>query len=249
MIFITLLDLSLPLNILQWVFWEVMQLPSVSVHNHFFCYYYLSHIWIQSEAHYPLHCSPSLILVHRKNSGFGNIDPNTHELREDGWVKNADDYVLSNEYYHSLVDPEWHQQFIDNVNTKVITTIEDFGEVRETTMAEFGVIDRIQWYIDPTMENVVMTGSDIALAKDCKGNLITDKYGVEGLCLCLFSELGEIDEEMDARIPEGFSTQGICPDAVSTLPFVNTYLYDNKLFHDDFAAMMDIMVCAGYVFH
>ena len=43
-------------------------------------------------------------------------------FREDGWVKDADEYKLSNEYYISLADPEWHLQFLPNgEETKVIT--------------------------------------------------------------------------------------------------------------------------------
>lgn len=184
-------------------------------------------------------------VANRFNSGFGNIDPTTHMFREDGWVKDAHKYVLSNQYYHSLVDPLWHQQHVDNSEDQKVIT--DEGEV--TNMAAFNVLDRIQWYIDPTMENVIMTGSDIALAVDCKEFLMPDKDGVEGLCLCQFSSEGEIDEELEARIPVGFEKQGNCPSADSTMPSVEKYLERNDLFHYDFAAVIDIMVNNGFVFH
>jgi hypothetical protein len=184
-------------------------------------------------------------VAHRVNSGFGNIHPETHRLREDGWVKNADDYVLSHEYYVSLADPQWHMQFLPNgEETKVIT---DEGENK--TMADFSVLPRMQWYIDPEGKNVVMTGSDISMFVDFNDFLIEDKDGVPGLVTCLFSDEGEFDVEMEERLPEGaeFVSDTLCPSATQTVPFVHEYIADNHLFHHDFAEVIDIMINNGYV--
>ena len=219
-----------------------MHLPVVSVHNHFLVPLLVTYL-DSSEAHYPF-CSPSLILGNRFNSGFGHVDPETHMFRKDGWVPNASDYVLSNKYYKSLVDPFWHMQFIDNQNTKVIT---DEGEV--TTMAAFNVPHRFQWYIDENQKNVFMTNSDIALFVDCEEHLISDIDGIPGLCMCLFSDDGEIDEELSLRIPAGVEAQGNCPSATQTVPYVQKYLNNNAAFHYDFAEAIDVMVTNGYVEH
>ena len=65
-----------------------------------------------------------------------------------------------------------------------------------TTMAAFNVPPRNQWYIDPSMKNVVMTGSDISMFVNVKDFLFDDKDGVPCLVTCLFSPEGEFDEEM-----------------------------------------------------
>ena len=116
-------------------------------------------------------------------------------------------------------------------------------------MAAFNVPPRNQWYVDPSMKNVVMTLSDISLAVDVKEFLIHDKEGVPGLVLCLFSDQGEFDEEMEERLPEGkeFVSDTICPSATDTLPFVHKYIDDNAQFHFDFATVIDMILCAGYV--
>ena len=154
-------------------------------------------------------------------------------------------YKLSNEYYVSLVEPEWHLQFLNNgEETKVIT---DEGE--NTTMAAFNVPRRNQWYIDPSMLNVVMTGSDISMWVNFEGFVFDDKDGVPGLVTCLFSEQGEFDEEMEERLPEGveFESGTICPSATETVPFVEEYIADNDQFHYDFVVAMEIIVTNGYV--
>ena len=237
-----LAERNLLLQSFQWLYWEVMVLPLVSVHNHFLVPLLVTYL-DSSEAHYPF-CSPSLILGNRFNSGFGHVDPETHMFRKDGWVPNASDYVLSNKYYKSLVDPFWHMQFIDNQNTKVIT---DEGEV--TTMAAFNVPHRFQWYLDENQKNVFMTNSDIALFVDCEEHLISDIDGIPGLCMCLFSDDGEIDEELSLRIPAGVEAQGNCPSATQTVPYVQKYLNSNVAFHYDFAEAIDVMVTNGYVEH
>lgn len=190
--------------------------------------------------------------ANRFNSGFGNIDPFNHTFRKDGWTGGntgtpaPTDMVLSNGYYVSLVNPCWHQQFLDNINTKVIV------DGVNLTMAAFNVPDRWQWYIDPDQENVIMTNSDIALHSNFENFIFEDAFGVPGVVTCLFTtECGEFEEGALARFSAAANASDVgatCPSATATMPWVEAYLGDNDGFHSDFEAAIDIMVNNGYVF-
>jgi len=156
----------------------------------------------------------SASVANRENSGFGNIG------REDGWVENASEYILSNKYFQSVKDPGWHLEFVENV---------------------LPVPNRYQWYLDPEGSGPIMTSSDMALLFDFEGYMQTDKNGVEGLVMC------SIHPDNDFEI-EGFEDIEIpaCPMAATTKEFVDLYAEDNDLFIKDFGPAMNRILNWGY---
>mmetsp|Transcript_18544 Transcript_18544/g.31549 ORF Transcript_18544/g.31549 Transcript_18544/m.31549 type:complete len:707 (-) Transcript_18544:56-2176(-) len=152
--------------------------------------------------------------VNRDNSGFGNIG------REDGWVENADEYILSNKYYQSMKNFVWELQRVENVDP---------------------VPTRYQWYFDPLDAGPIMTNSDMSLLFDFDGYMQADKNGVEGLVMCLTNPEAEFEIEglEDEDIP-------LCPMAESTKEFVDMYADDNDLFIKDFGPAMNKILNWGY---
>ena len=152
--------------------------------------------------------------VNRDNSGFGNIG------REDGWVENADEYILSNKYYQSMKNFVWELQRVENVDP---------------------VPTRYQWYFDPLDAGPIMTNSDMSLLYDFDGYMQADKNGVEGLVMCLTNPEAEFEIEglEDEDIP-------LCPMAESTKEFVDMYADDNDLFIKDFGPAMNKILNWGY---
>jgi hypothetical protein len=160
----------------------------------------------------------AVAVAQRANVGFGNIG------REDGWVDNANSYILNNRYYPSVQAPTWHQEFLNN--------------------EQFGVTNRYQWYIDPQGDHPIMLNVDIALVRDLDGFIVTDENGVEGLTLCLFTEQAEFD------IPT--STSGVHIDDVPLCPhssskgIVEEFGGDNHAFLFAFEKTLEKMVTTGY---
>ena len=160
----------------------------------------------------------AVAVAQRANVGFGNIG------REDGWVENANSYILNNRYYPSIEEPMWHQEFLNN--------------------EQFSVTNRYQWYIDPKGDGPIMLNADIALVRDLNGFIVTDENGVKGLTLCLFTEQAEFD------IPT--STSGVHIDDVPLCPhssskgIVEEFGGDNHAFLFAFEKTLEKMVTTGY---
>jgi hypothetical protein len=63
--------------------------------------------------------------------------------------------ISNNCYYHSIVEPFWHQEFLNN--------------------EQFNIKNRYQWYIDPIGVGPIMLNVDIARWKRCSQLVITRK--------------------------------------------------------------------------
>ena len=152
--------------------------------------------------------------ANRDNSGFGNIG------LEDGWVENAEEYILSNKYFKTMKNFVWELQKVENT---------------------YPVPNRHQWYFDPIDNGPIMTNSDMSLLYNFEGYIQADKHGDEGLVMCLTHPDAEFEiEGVDGEdIP-------LCPLAESTKEFVDMYADDNDLFIKDFGPAMNKILNWGY---
>jgi len=156
----------------------------------------------------------SASVARRENSGFGNLN------REDGWVENASEYILSNKYFQTMISAAWELEKVEN---------------------ELPVPDRYQWYYNPEGAGPIMTHSDLSLVYDFNGFMQTDKDGAEGLVMCITHPDAEFEIEgfEDIEIPS-------CPMAETTKEFVDLYAEDNELFIADFGPAMNRILNWGY---
>ena len=152
--------------------------------------------------------------ANRDNSGFGNIG------LEDGWVENAEEYILSNKYFKTMKNFVWELQKVENT---------------------YPVPNRHQWYFDPIDNGPIMTNSDMSLLYNFEGYIQADKHGDDGLVMCLTHPDAEFEiEGVDGEdIP-------LCPLAESTKEFVDMYADDNDLFIKDFGPAMNKILNWGY---
>jgi catalase (peroxidase I) len=156
----------------------------------------------------------SIGVLHRDVSGFGNED------KEHGWVENADDYVLSNRYYTTMLDKVWELEKVEN---------------------EYPVSDQYQWYFDPQNDGPVMLTSDLSLVLDFEGYIKPDMDGIDGLVMCST----HIDAEFEIEGVDG-TNMPLCPMAEKTKEFVELYAEDNEQFIHDFGIAMNKIMNWGY---
>lgn len=168
-------------------------------------------------------------VAHRDNIGFGNVG------KEEGWVFEAESYVLNNRYYGMLVGnagdyvntaPDWTLELVDNEN---------------------GVPSRYQWYHerDGEDERPIMTNADMALARDLSDHMSVDKDGNEGKVDCTFKETAEGSTYTRRRNLQS-SKMAACPVASHTIEKMIEYKMDNTLFLYDFEKVLEKMVKNGY---
>ena len=154
--------------------------------------------------------------ANRQNSGFGNPD------REDGWVVNAEEYILSNKYFTTMKSNVWELQ---------------------KTMNVYPIPNRYQWYFGTIDEGPIMTNSDISILWDMEGFIKADPEGDEGLVMCALHPDAEFEIEMEGVDGEDIP---LCPFAESTKEFVEMYAEDNDLFIKDFGPAMNKILNWGY---
>jgi len=170
----------------------------------------------------------SVAIAHRDISGFGNVG------KEEGWVFDADTYVLNNRYYGMLVGdgdgvasaPMWHMELVENS-----------GQIP----------NRYQWYHeeDGKDERPIMLHFDMALVRDLSDHMSVDPKGNEGAVDCVFREEGD---EAVAGYTRRRRTQGkkACPVASDTIEKMIEYKMDNEMFLYDFEKVLEKMVKNGY---
>ena len=172
-------------------------------------------------------------VAHRNNIGFGNVG------KEDGWVFEAESYVLNNRYYSMLVGadgdyvnsaPEWEMELVHNEN---------------------GVPSRYQWYHekDGEEERPIMTNADMALVRDLSDHMSVDADGNEGAVNCSFKDsektAGEGSTYTRRRVLET-SKKVACPVASHTIEKMVELKMDNELFLYEFEKVLKKMVKNGY---
>ena len=166
-------------------------------------------------------------VAHKNNIGFGNVG------KEDGWVFEAESYVLNNRYYSMLVGadgdyvnsaPEWEMELVHNEN---------------------GVPSRYQWYHekDGEEERPIMTNADMALVRDLRDHMSIDVHGTGGFVDCTFK-----DEQSTRRRLRRENVAMACPKASQTIGKVVDYAMDNDLFLEDFESVLEKMVNNGYAY-
>ena len=180
----------------------------------------------------------------RENVGFGNLG------KEEGWVCDAEDYVLNNNYYSMLVGdddfsivsaaPVWTQELVHNNGT---------------------IPSRYQWINTDQCETEqpIMLNSDMALVRNLTGHMADDENGIPGQVDCAFKE----EEPVRRRLGKGKDTKGkkvkpeevsaklqpqvaACPVASDTIDKVFEYSQNNALFLNDFEEVLDKMLRNGY---
>ena len=160
----------------------------------------------------------SAAVAHRENIGFGNLG------REDGWVKEADEYRLSSKYYKSMLEQVWELQKVPNKHP---------------------VPDRYQWYFGEEDVGPIMLTVDMSLIYDVEGFVIIDKKGIEGLVMCRAHPQAEFEIEREniyvdpEKIP-------VCPMAKQTRWIVEELAEDNTKFLFSFVAVLNKMLTKGY---
>ena len=165
----------------------------------------------------------------RENVGFGNLG------KEEGWVFEAEDYILDNRYYDMLVGeesdpvstaPNWALELVDN------DTLE-------------GIPSRYQWFHeeDGEEERPIMTNADMALVRDLRDHMSIDVHGTGGFVDCTFK-----DEQSTRRRLRRENVAMACPKASQTIGKVVDYAMDNDLFLEDFESVLEKMVNNGYAY-
>ena len=165
----------------------------------------------------------------RENVGFGNLG------KEEGWVFEAEDYILDNRYYDMLVGEE-----SDPVSTAPNWAI----ELVDNDILE-GIPSRYQWFHeeDGEEERPIMTNADMALVRDLSDHMSADVHGTEGLVDCAFK-----DEESTRRRLRRENVAIACPVASQTIEKVVDYAMDNDLFLKEFESVLEKMVNNGYAY-
>ena len=171
----------------------------------------------------------------RENVGFGNLG------KEEGWVFEAEDYILDNRYYDMLVGeesdpvstaPNWALELVDN------DTLE-------------GIPSRYQWFHeeDGEEERPIMTNADMALVRDLSDHMSVDADGNEGAVNCSFKDsektAGEGSTYTRRRVLET-SKKVACPVASHTIEKMVELKMDNELFLYEFEKVLKKMVKNGY---
>mmetsp|Transcript_1395 Transcript_1395/g.3529 ORF Transcript_1395/g.3529 Transcript_1395/m.3529 type:complete len:540 (-) Transcript_1395:91-1710(-) len=167
-------------------------------------------------------------VAHRNNIGFGNKD------KEDGWVFDAESYVLNNRYYGMLVGPtkvDWELELVENDN---------------------GIPDRYQWYNeqDGKEERPIMTNADMALVMDLEDHMYVDKDGNEGAADCAFQDDTKSHSDGDGyrlrRKLQSYGAKAACPVADDTIELMLEYQMDNERWLVEFERVLEKMVKNGY---
>ena len=165
----------------------------------------------------------------RENVGFGNLG------KEEGWVFEAEEYILDNRYYEILVGddgdpvslPDWTLELVNN------TMIE----------GDFPIPQRYQWFHEKAgeAERPIMTNADMALVRDLGDHMSADANGTEGFVDCAFK-----DEQLITTRLRRDNGVTLCPVASQTIGKVVDYALDNYLFLRDFESVLEKMVSNGY---
>jgi len=168
----------------------------------------------------------------RDNVGFGNID------KEEGWVFEAEEYILDNRYYSMLLgddqeDPMWELELVHNNET---------------------IPSRYQWFHEKEgeEERPIMTNADMALVRDFSKHISVDEDGNVGKVECVFKDINEEEElvrrrlkrERRKRVKQQKNARKpvVCPVASETIGKALEYKMDNELFLYDFEAVLEKMV-------
>ena len=203
----------------------IVPMPSSDLTNHELFKFFYDDFGLNEEEGTLLMGAHAVAVAHRANIGFGNVN------REDGWVEDAAEYILDNRYYPSVLEPMWHQEFLNN---------EQFYDGMYK-----GIPHRYQWYIDPIGVGPIMLNADIGLARDLDRFIIKDQNDVQGLTLCRFTEEAEFDITPDIsgviidHVP-------VCPHDVNSKDLVEYYANEPDQFLYDFSEALDKMVTNGY---
>ena len=158
----------------------------------------------------------AVAVAHQENVGFGNLG------KEEGWVYEAEEYILDNRYYGMLVQPElhgtatWQLELVHNNNS---------------------IPSRYQWFFekDGEEERPIMTNADMALVLDCSDHMHVDNDGNMGAVNCTYSEMKARESGMPS-----------CPVAVDTIGKMMEYQLDNEMFLYDFEKVLEKTVGNGY---
>lgn len=161
----------------------------------------------------------------RDNLGFGNLGD-----EEEGWVFQAEDYILDHRYYDMLLGdddnlvqgaPMWKLELVHNNDT---------------------VPDRYQWAHERKgmKERPIMTNADMAIVRDVTGHMTVDQFGNTGKVDCAFKEDDEGSESDEKPKPV------VCPVASDTIEKALEYRNDKELFLSDFQRVLGKMLCNGY---
>ena len=168
----------------------------------------------------------SVGVLTRENSGFGN------KGKEDGWVFEAESYVLDNRYY-PMFDKKWELELVHN---------------------DGDIPDRYQWYHeeDGKEERPLMTNADMALVRDFSDHMHVDKDGNEGAVDCVFAN----EAEKEGESSEGYRIRGLqynqpkkqvaCPVATEAMDKILEYKMDNTKWLYDFEKVLEKMLKNGY---
>lgn len=189
-----------------------VQMPSNDLSTHELLDFFSERFEFNSNEAVAIMGAHSVAVATRENVGFGNLGV------EEGWVCNAEEYLLDNRFYGMLdgdVEQSWNLELVDN------------------SALGGGIPNRYQWANDARCETErpIMTNADMALVRDFKDHISTDANGVTGNVSCTF----------------GYAAgKTACPLASETFDKVNDYKMDNMLFLEDFEQVLGKMVNNGY---
>jgi len=166
----------------------------------------------------------------RSNVGFGNLG------KEEGWVFEAEEYILDNRYYDMLLGDT--SRFVSSAPSWKLELVHNEGDVPS----------RYQWFHEGEgeVERPIMTNTDIALVRDLSGYMSIDEDGIAGKVGCVFKEDSEEDEQHSRRRLSSEDIPVVCPVASQTIERALEYKFDNELFLYDFQAVLEKMVNNGY---
>ena len=175
----------------------------------------------------------SAAVAHRENVGFGNVG------KEDGWVFDAEEYILNNRYYGMII----------GINDDVIESAITWEQ--ELVHNEGNISSRYQWYheSEEEEERPIMTNADIALVRDMADHMSEDENGIPGKVSCSFNKKSHELEKVSSaekKRSRGLRQNNICPVASSTIKKTLEYRMDNTLFLLDFQDALDKMLRNGY---
>ena len=194
-----------------------VEMPSNNMKTHELYDFFEEHFGFNMHETITIMGVHSVGVMHRYNSGFGNIG------KDEGWVFDADEYILDNRYYY-MFDLDWELELVHN---------------------RYGIPSRYQWYHEGECERPVMLNSDMALVVNTTDYMHVDSNGNEGAVDCVYvgKEGGGYNRGYRRELqPEKFA----CPVASDALEKILEYKMDNAQWLYDFEKVLEKMVMNGY---